>query len=74
MELAKHNSVQLIRVPGHEGIFGNETVDQLAKLKSECLFIGPEPACSISVGSCQRSCQGQTETKKKGWKFLIGLK
>jgi ribonuclease HI len=30
MQLAKHNKVQLICVPWHEDIFGNETADQLA--------------------------------------------
>jgi ribonuclease HI len=32
MGLAKHNRVQLILVPGHEGIAGKETADQLAKI------------------------------------------
>jgi ribonuclease HI len=30
-QLARHNSVQLIWVPGHEGIVGNETAYQLAR-------------------------------------------
>jgi ribonuclease HI len=54
VQLAKHNRVQLIWVSGHESIVGNETADQLAKLGSDCLFIGPEPACGISVAVIKR--------------------
>jgi ribonuclease HI len=49
MQLAKHNRVQVIWLSGHKGVVGNKTVNQLAKFKSECPFIGPEPACGISV-------------------------
>jgi ribonuclease HI len=51
MQLAKHNGVNLIRVSGHKGNDGNEIADQLAKLRSERPFIGPEPACGISKRS-----------------------
>jgi hypothetical protein len=50
VELAKHNRVQLIWVPRREGIAGNETADQFAKIGAEHPFIGLEPACTISIG------------------------
>jgi ribonuclease HI len=40
IQLAEHNRVQLIWVPGHECIEGNEVANQLAKLGSESPFIG----------------------------------
>jgi ribonuclease HI len=49
MRLAEHNRVQLIWVPGHMGIDGNEMADQLARQGSSRPFIGPEPALGISA-------------------------
>jgi hypothetical protein len=51
IQLAKHNRVQLIWVPGH----GNETACQLARTGSRHPFIGPEPACGISVGVAKKA-------------------
>jgi hypothetical protein len=45
----------LIWVPGHEGIVGNETADQLARAGSDHPLIGPEPACGISIGVSKKA-------------------
>jgi ribonuclease HI len=55
MQLAKHNRVQLIWVPGQAGIVGNEMADQLAKILSEHPFIRSKPACGISVGVAKKA-------------------
>ena len=68
MELAKHNRVQLIWVPGHEGIAGNETADQFAQIGAQHPFIGPEPACGISIGVARKAIRDWTNMKhKKYW-------
>jgi ribonuclease HI len=46
--------VQLIWVPGHEGIVGNEMADQLARTGSERPLTGREPACDISNGVAKK--------------------
>jgi ribonuclease HI len=48
-ELAEHNRVQLVWVPNHKGIEGNETANELERMRSERSLIGPEPVCIISV-------------------------
>jgi hypothetical protein len=47
IQLARHNRVQLIWMPGDEGIVGNETADLRERTGSKHPFTGPEPACSI---------------------------
>jgi hypothetical protein len=73
--LARHNRVQLIWVPGHEGIVGNETADQLARTGSEHPFTGPEPACSISIGVAKKAVRDWMKgNHKKYWESTAELK
>jgi hypothetical protein len=61
-------------VPGHEGIARNETADQLARTESENPFIGPESACSISVGVAKKAVGAWTNRNhKKYWESVTGL-
>jgi ribonuclease HI len=49
VKLAEHDRIQLIWVPGHMRIDGNEVADQLARQGSSHPFIGPDPALGISA-------------------------
>jgi hypothetical protein len=75
LELARHNRVQLIWVPGHEGIAGNELADQVARTGSERPFTGPEPVCSISFGAAKKAVRNWLNRKHiKQWESITGLK
>jgi ribonuclease HI len=75
MELAKHKRVQLMWVPGDEGIARNETADQLAKIDAEYPSIGLEPSCGISIGVAKKAIRDWTMVNhKKYWRSLTGLK
>jgi ribonuclease HI len=64
-QLARHNRVQLIWVPGHEGIVEIEKADQLARTGSEHPFIGPEPACGFSIGVAKNAVRDWTNRSNK---------
>jgi hypothetical protein len=61
-------------VQGYEGIVGNETADQLAKAGPEHPFIGPEPACGISIGVAKKVVRDWTNRNhKEYWDSVTGL-
>jgi hypothetical protein len=66
---------ELICVPGHEGVVSREKVDQLARTGSERQFIGPEPACGISIGVAKKAVRDwANRNNEKHWEFTTGLK
>ncbi|GFG33621.1 hypothetical protein Cfor_03379, partial [Coptotermes formosanus] len=49
VKLVQHNRIQMIWVPGHMGIRGNETANQLARQGFSCPLTEPEPALGMSA-------------------------
>jgi len=80
-QLAIYKSLRLVWVPGHCGIYGNETADALARKASAMPFIGPEPFAGITVTTVQRemlfwalneqSCLWQNTAKWRQAKQLV---
>ena len=49
VKLVEHNRIQLVWVPGHNGIDGNEKANQLARIGCSHTLKGPELAIGIST-------------------------
>ena len=54
-ELATHNSIQLVWVPGHKGVLGNERAGELAKKGTDTPFTEPEPVLGLPYSMVKRA-------------------
>lgn len=72
--VTKHRSIQLMWVPGHSAIFGNEEADRLAKAASATLPMGPEPILPIGPATLQLHLRNSLrESFKDEWRSVQGL-
>lgn len=72
--LAVHNMVKVVWIPGHSGLDGNEKADSLARQGSASLMIGPAP--SLPVGWFEAIAEVDRWTNKLSkdyWASLSGL-
>jgi len=69
--LARNNKVNLIWVPGHSNVEGNEKADSLAKEGSNTPFYGPSPSFGLTYSMQRRNIKEYYETQHLNlWKNL----
>jgi ribonuclease HI len=59
----KYNNIELIKVPAHIGIEGNEAADLLAKNGASVRPFGPEPFISFTLNNIFNDIDNQAKTK-----------
>jgi hypothetical protein len=72
MRLAENNLVNLIWVPGHAEVQGNEIADELARGGSARDYIGPEPALPLTISWAKAMINKEAHNKHiQYWKNLF---
>lgn len=68
-EVAKQNMIDIVWVPGHSGVPGNEAADQLARNGSSKLPCAPEPVLKIASSSVIRAIENELMHRfRQHWK------
>jgi len=75
VKVAEYNRIQLVWVPGHTGLDGDERADELVSQGSSHAIIGPEPMLVISA-KVARGVIREWTSRKHGehWQFIHGQK
>lgn len=61
--VSRNNRVELLWIPGHTGLIGNEAADELARQAASMPYIGPEPALGITARSARTAINDWCHTK-----------
>lgn len=69
--LARQTEVEIIWVPGHNGVEGNETADELAREGANCTFTGSEPCIGCAPDLPKREIKSWSITNaRRVWSTL----